>query len=61
MQHTIEVAVPTADTDSVVRELEQLDDVISLSVYRGASIKPPGDVVSVHALNRGTDDIMRLV
>jgi hypothetical protein len=61
VQHTIEVAVPTADTDTVVRELEQLDAVISLSVYRGASIKPPGDVVSVHALNHGTDDILRVV
>ncbi len=61
MQHTIEVAVPTADTDTVVRELEQLDDVISLSVYRGASVKPPGDVVSVHTLKRGTDEILRVV
>jgi hypothetical protein len=35
VQHTIAGAVPTADTDTVVRELEQLDAVISLSVYRG--------------------------
>jgi hypothetical protein len=60
-QHTIEAAVPTAETDSVVRELEQLDDVISLSVYRGVSIKPHGDVISVHTLNRGADDIPRVV
>src|SRR5919202_222441 len=37
-----------------------MDDVISLSVVREASIKPPGDVLSVHALNRGADEVLRL-
>ncbi len=37
-----------------------MDEVISLSIMREASIKPPGDVLTVHALNRGADEVMRL-
>jgi hypothetical protein len=37
-----------------------MEDVIGLSITREASIKPPGDVLTVHALNRGVDDILRL-
>ncbi len=41
-------------------ELGKLDGVVSLSVVRGASVKPEGDVVTVHALNRGADEVLRL-
>lgn len=34
---------------------------MGLSVSRGASIKPPGNMVTVHVLNRGADDVLRLV
>lgn len=34
--------------------------VINLSVVRGASIKPAGDLIIVHALNRGADEVMSL-
>ena len=44
----------------MTEELEQLEHVITVSVIRGASIKPPGDVVTVHALNRGAGQVMRL-
>src|SRR5215212_7131980 len=37
-----------------------MDDVVSLSVVREVSIKPPGDVFTVHALNRGADEVLRL-
>ena len=53
MHRTIEITVPPAHTDTLVHELEQLEHVINLSVVRGASIKPPGDVLTVHVLNRG--------
>ena len=60
MQRSIEISVPAAATDSVVGELEQVPAVISVSVNRGASIKPPGDVVTVHRLNRGADDVLKI-
>jgi hypothetical protein len=59
--HTeIEVIVPSSYTDELIQDLQRLEEVISLSVVREASIKPPGDVFTVHALNRGADEVLRL-
>jgi len=52
--------VPPPRTDELIEELEQLDEVISLTAIRGGSIKPPGDVLMVHTLNRGADEVMSL-
>ncbi len=60
MHTEIEVIVPSSRTDELIGNLQQMDDVISLSVVREASIKPPGDVLTVHALNRGADEVLRL-
>ncbi|MCA1671597.1 MAG: hypothetical protein LC799_05150, partial [Actinobacteria bacterium] len=58
VHHTIEIRVPTETTEGVLAELEALEGVVALSVLPGASIKPPGDVVTVHALNRGVDAVL---
>jgi hypothetical protein len=34
---------------------------MSLSVERGVSLNPPGDVVTVSCLNRGTDQVLKLI
>ncbi len=60
MHRTIEIAVPPSYTDELIGELEQLEQVISLSVVREGSVKPPGDVLTVRVLNRGADEVMRL-
>ena len=60
MHRTIELTVPSAATPTVLQQLEDLEHVIGLSVERGASIKPPGDVVTVHTLNRGADDVLKI-
>jgi hypothetical protein len=60
MHRTIEITVPPTCTNELIDQLEQEEHVINLSVVRGASIKPPGDVLTVHALNRGADQVMRL-
>src|SRR5215212_2894284 len=52
--------MPPLQTEELVDELAKLDGVISLSVVRGASVKPEGDVLTVHALNRGADEVLRL-
>lgn len=61
MHHTLEITTPTAHTDALLEELKRLDTVIGLSVNRGSSIKPPGDVIVVHTLNVGTDDVLKRV
>ena len=60
MHTEIEVIVPSSHTDELIQDLQQMEEVISLSVVREASIKPPGDVLTVHALNRGADEVLRL-
>ncbi|MDF7811616.1 DUF389 domain-containing protein [Hymenobacter sp. YC55] len=61
MHRTLEVTVPAAATDALCHELTDLDAVIGLSVQRGASRKPPGDVLIIHVLNRGADEVLRRV
>ena len=61
MHRTIEITIPPKHTDTLVGELEDLENVLGLSVQRGASIKPKGDIVTVQALNRGADDVLRRV
>ena len=60
MHRTIELTVPPSSTDALIHKLQKSDHLVSLSVHRGASIKPPGDVIVVHALNRDADRVMSL-
>ena len=60
MHTEIEIIVDSSHTDEMIQDLQQMDEVISLSIVREASIKPPGDVFTVHALNRGADKVLRL-
>lgn len=67
MHHTIGVAVPSgsgsrravsAATDGLVARLEPLTGVVALVVERGASVKPAGDMVTVHVLDRTVNDVL---
>lgn len=58
MHRTIEIALSPQGTDALVPELSANEHVVGLSVQRGASIKPPGDIVVVQTLNRGADAVM---
>jgi hypothetical protein len=60
MHRAIEITLPPASTDALISELKKSDYLIGLSVQRGASIKPPGDVIVVHTLNRDADRVLRL-
>ncbi len=59
MHRTITIAVVPERTAALVRQLEGMDEVIGLAVHREAALKPPGDVIVVHVLNRGVDDVLR--
>jgi hypothetical protein len=61
VHHTIEIAVPAKATEGVLTELEALEGVVHLSVVYGASVKPPGDVVTAHVLNREVDAVLVVV
>jgi len=59
MHRTIAITGTPIYTNRLLRELDDMEEVIGLSVNRGASLKPPGDVITVHALNRGMDAVLR--
>lgn len=61
MHRTIEISLSASGTDALLHQLEAQEEVIGLSVNRGASLKPPGDVVTVHVLNRGADAVFEAV
>jgi len=58
---SFEISVPASGTDDLLSSLEALDQVVSISVHRGASVKPPGDRITVHTLNSGAGDVLRAV
>lgn len=61
MHRTIEITLSPSDSDALVNRLRTLTGVVGLAHHRGASVLPPGDLISVHALNSATDDVLRLV
>ena len=61
MHRTIEMIVPPSATDTLCRALQRLEHVTGLSIHPGASLKPVGDVVVVHGLNRGADEVLQCV
>jgi len=61
MHRSFTITVPPAHTDTLCQELNTLETVVGLTLHRGASQKPPGDVVTVQVLNRGADEVLRRV
>lgn len=58
MHHTVEMSVPSAAADDTLRALEKIDGVLSLYIERGVGVKPEGDVITVHSLNRAVDAVL---
>jgi uncharacterized hydrophobic protein (TIGR00271 family) len=51
MSRSIQVSVPSDKTDRIVEKLRGMRGVVSLSLQKGASLKPRGDVLVVQATN----------
>ncbi len=61
MHRTLQITVPSDDSDNLCDELAAVEEVIGLSIARRSSLKPPGDVITAHVLNRGVDEVLKLV
>lgn len=61
MPRTLEIACPHDRTDDLVERLRNLDGAIGLSLQRGASLQPPGDLVTVKVTNPAADDVLNEV
>lgn len=61
MARVISVTTSAARSDAVVADLRALQGLLHLQLLRGASIEPPGDVISVGVPNRRLNDLMRVL
>lgn len=61
MHRTMTISLPSHATPGLLEQLHRQDAVVGLSVNQGASVKPAGDVITVHVLNRGADEVLHLV
>lgn len=59
MHRTFEIVLDAAKADELCRSLVENENVINVSVQPGASVKPKGDVVTVHLLSRGADAVLK--
>lgn len=61
MHRHFTITVPPSATDGLLDQLQHTAGVVTVSVQRGASIQPRGDVISVDALNRGAGAVLLAV
>lgn len=62
MHRSVSIAVAPERTDELLEELQRFEKhVVTISVQRGASIKPPGDVVDIQVLNRGISAVLEVI
>ena len=61
MPRILEITCPPDRTDDLVDRLENLDGAIGLSLQRGSSLQPPGDVLTVKVTNPAADDVLDAV
>src|SRR5690606_5374999 len=61
MHRTIEASIPSETTAAISRALVENPNVIHLSVHTNTSLKPVGDTLTVHVLNRSADDVLKMI
>lgn len=61
MHRTFEISAGNQFTHALIEQLQPLSEVIGLSVQTNGSIKPAGDIITIHLLNRGADEVLRRV
>lgn len=59
MHRTIDLTVASTASDAVVDAQRGIEGLVGLSCRRRASRVPPGGAITVHALNRAVDDLLR--
>ncbi|RYD51106.1 MAG: DUF389 domain-containing protein [Sphingobacteriales bacterium] len=62
MHRTLEAVIHPDVTQPILNALKGHPEVMGLSVFRAASVKPAGaDVLHIQALNKGTDAILSII
>ncbi|RYD58667.1 MAG: DUF389 domain-containing protein [Sphingobacteriales bacterium] len=61
MHRTIELAIEHDKSAIIQQALIRNPYVIGVTIVKDGSLKPRGDYMHIHVLNRGIDDVLRLV
>lgn len=61
MPRTVTVSLPAHRTDSLLEEIGRLPGLITLSVQRGISLRPAGDVVNLEVTDRTLTRVMHVL
>lgn len=61
MPRTIRITVQKDVTDTIISELRQFDGLVGLSVQRGNSVQPFGDVITADVVNKDLNPIMHML
>jgi len=57
----VTISLPADRTDAVLSEVESLSGLLTLSLQRGASVQPAGDVVTAQITNHHLPSLMRVL
>lgn len=61
MPRKIDITVSPEKTKDILSDLHKLENLINLQVLKGASVSPPGDVISVIIATKSLQRLMRLL
>lgn len=61
MPRTVEIAVPSEQTDQLLKALDSREEVLGLRLQRGTSLQPPGDIITISTTNRSMQRLVRLL
>lgn len=61
MAREISITSKADKTDSILQELQAIEHLLELQVYRGVSVNPPGDVIKLAVPNFKLSEVMQLL
>ena len=61
MPRVIAVTLSPAKTNALIEQIHALENVVGVALQRGASIDPPGDIVTIQANNEGVRPIFKVL
>ena len=61
MPRIVQITVPSEETEKLLAEVAIIDGVIGIQHHRGASVSPPGDVISMEVVTPALHQLMLLL
>jgi hypothetical protein len=61
MLKTVQIIIPSDQTDRIIEELRGLQGLIGLQLQCGGSVYPPGDIITVEVMNHSVPQLARML